>query len=160
MNIEQIILLLAWVIIISALIIFIPKDKIPNALVAFHIKQMITWLFGLTVAEMKLVEYPVRLFSYASKASFTFEFFAYPAICAIFNIHYPEEKSKIFKFGYYAQYCTVITIAEVILEKNTDVIEYIHWAWYWTWITMFTTFFLSRSYYKWFFRKIKNGHAK
>lgn len=160
MTMEQIILLLVWVLTAIILFIFISKDKILNALVAFHIKQLITFLFGLVVVEMKLIKYPVRLFDYASKASFTFEFFAYPAICAIFNVHYPEGKSKPVKFVYYALYTTVMTVTEVILEKYTDVIEYINWSWYWTWITLFVTFFLSRSYYKWFFKKVNTGHTK
>src|SRR5699024_10269989 len=117
-------------------------------------------MLALVFVEMKLIKYPVRLFDYASKASFTFEFFVYPAICAIFNVHYPEGKGKIVKFGYYALYTTVITVTEVIIEINTDLIEYIHWSWYWTWITLFTTFFLARSYYKWFFKNINTGHTK
>ncbi|UOR12629.1 CBO0543 family protein [Halobacillus amylolyticus] len=154
MSIEHVILLTVWIVAFSALLILIPKDKILHALVAFHIKQCITWLFGIIVVEMRLIKYPVRLFDYATKASFTFEFFAYPAICAIFNVYYPEGKNKIAKFGYYALYTSVITVIEVILEINTNLIEYIHWSWYWTWITLFVTFFLARSYYKWFFKRI------
>ncbi|UOQ91448.1 hypothetical protein MUO14_12715 [Halobacillus shinanisalinarum] len=160
MTMEQIILVLAWVISISILLIFIPKDKIRNAIVAFQFKQVLTWLFGLAVVQMRMIEYPVRLFDYASRASFTFEFLAYPAICAIFNVHYPEGKSKIAQFGYYALYTSVITVTEVILERYTNLIVYIHWSWYWTWITLFTTFFLSHLFYKWFFRKINTGHTK
>ncbi|QKY70623.1 CBO0543 family protein [Lentibacillus sp. CBA3610] len=160
MTMEQIILVLVWVTSISILLIFIPKDKILNALVAFQVKQVLTWLFGLLVVEMRLIKYPVRLFDYASKASFTFEFLAYPAVCAIFNVHYPEGKGKIAQFGYYALYTSAMTVTETILEKYTDVIDYIDWSWYWTWITLFTTFFLARSYYKWFFKKITTGHTK
>lgn len=155
MTLEQIILLLVWIIIISALFILIPKVKILYALVAFHIMQLLTWMFGLAVVEMGLIHYPDRLFPFASNTSFTFEYFAYPAICAIFNIYYPKGKSKIMQFGYYAAYSTGITILESILEINTDLIEYVHWSWYWTWITLFATFFLSRMYYNWFFRKVK-----
>lgn len=160
MSMEQTILLLVWIITIFLLFIFIPKDKILHALLAFHIMQLLTWLFGLIVVEMRLIKYPIRLFEYVTKSSFTFEFLAYPAICAIFNIHYPKGKSKIAQFSYYALYASVITVTEIILEINTDLIEYIHWSWYWTWITLFTTFILSRSYYKWFFRKISSGDAK
>ncbi|ENH97722.1 hypothetical protein J416_04121 [Gracilibacillus halophilus YIM-C55.5] len=162
MSIEHIIIIMVWIVSFSVLFIFIPKDKILHALVASHIKQAITWVFGLIVSNYRLIEYPVRLFPYTSKASFTFEFFAYPAICAIFNVHYPEGRSRVAKFGYYALYSSIITIIEIILERNTDVINYIHWSWYWTWITLFISFFLSRSYYKWFFNRIYShcGHTK
>lgn len=154
MNIEQVILLASWIILIIALFIFIPKDKIRHALLTFHVMQVLTWLFGLVVVEMRLIKYPVRMFAFASKTSFLFEFFAYPAICAIFNIHFPNKKNKVIQFGYYALYATIMTAFEKTLEVNTNLIVYLHWSWYWTWITLFITLFLSRAYYKWFFRKI------
>ncbi|WP_345788342.1 CBO0543 family protein [Desulfosporosinus orientis] len=62
---------------------FIPKDKIRKALIAFLFKQVITWAVGLGVVELRLIEYPVRLFPYANRTSFSFEYFIYPSICAI-----------------------------------------------------------------------------
>nr|WP_282434416.1 CBO0543 family protein [Desulfosporosinus orientis] len=42
-----------------------------------------TWAVGLGVVELRLIEYPVRLFPYANRTSFSFEYFIYPSICAI-----------------------------------------------------------------------------
>ena len=152
MMIERIIEITAWVIVTGLLFWLIPRDKVREAFLIFFFKQLITWIFGLSIVEFGLVEYPVRLFSNATSTSFTFEYFVYPAICVLFNFYYPEGKHWFRQLGHYVLYVTGITILEVILERNTQLIKYLHWSWYWTWITLFATFFISRMYYKWFFR--------
>ncbi|WP_041721221.1 CBO0543 family protein [Alkaliphilus metalliredigens] len=152
MSKEVIILIVAWFITINMLVLLVPKNKIREAQVIFLFKQLLSWLLGLIVAQYKLIEYPVRLFSYANKASFTFEFFIFPALCVVFVLYYPERKSHTRQFMYYLYFCTAITTLEIFLEKYTNVIGYIHWAWYLTWITLFLTFYASRKYYVWFFR--------
>jgi hypothetical protein len=157
MNRDYALLIVQWLVTIGLLIRFIPRNKIREAFVAFSIKQMLTWLLGLIVAELRLIEYPVRLFPYANKASFTFEFFVYPSICAIFNINFPENKSNFKKFMYYFYYCTSITVAEVITERYTNILKYIHWTWYITWITLFLTFILTRRFFVWFYKLNQKG---
>lgn len=151
-NKDLIILFSAWVITIIMLILFIPKSKIREAQLVFLFKLSITWLIGLLVVEFRLIEYPVELFRYATKTSFSFEYFIFPSICAVFNINYPNKKSYLRQFMHYFYFCTTMTILEVLCEKYTNIIKYIHWTWYLTWITLFITFFLSRKYYIWFFR--------
>lgn len=146
----------AWIVTVVALIIFVPKDKIREAQVIYLFKQLITWLFGLAVVELRLIEYPVRLLSYANRTSFTFEYFIYPSLCVIFNLRYPQNDSYFRQFLYYSYYCTAMTLLEVFVERYTNVITYLHWSWYVTWITLFITFYISRSYYVWFF-KIKRS---
>lgn len=152
MGKEYVLIALQWIATIILLILFIPKEKFREAQVAFFFKQLITWLLGLAVVELHLIEYPVRLFPYANKTSFTFEYFVYPSLCAIFNVHYPQDKSLFRQFLYYFSYCSVITVLEVIVERETQIINYIHWDWYVSWSTLFLTFYLTRIYYVWFFR--------
>ncbi|MGI6453050.1 MAG: CBO0543 family protein [Syntrophomonadaceae bacterium] len=155
MSIEVLILTTVWILTIIMLILLVPKNRIREAIVVFFFKQFITWIIGLTVAEYKLISYPVRLFSYANKASFTFEYFVYPAICVVFILHYPEGRSNLRKFLYYFNFSTVMTIIEILCERYTRIIEYIHWEWYITWVTLFVTFYISRKFYVWFFSKVK-----
>lgn len=152
MEREYILITIEWIITIGLLIKFIPRNKIREAQVAFLFKQFITWLIGLAVVEARLIEYPARLFPHANRTSFTFEYFVYPSICAIFNVHYPENKSVLGQFMYYFYYCTTITGLEVLVEKYTKILKYIHWSWYITWITLFITFYMTRKYYMWFFK--------
>ena len=134
------------------LIVFVPKRKLREAQVIFFFKQLITWFIGLVVAQYELIKYPVRSFSNATKSSFDFEYFIYPAICVVFNLHYPVGKSYIRQFMHYFYFCTIMTIIEVVCEKYTEIITYIHWTWYLTWLTLFITFYISRKFYIWFFR--------
>ena len=153
MKLEWWILLGVWLL-SSGLLFLIPKQKLRLAITAFVFMQAVTWMFGLIVVEVGLLTYPVRLFAKANRASFTYEFFAYPAVAVIFNVFYPHLSRKAVKFFYYGAYCTALTIPEVLIEKYTDLLEYHHWTWYWTWITLFLTFMISRGFCVWFFRGI------
>lgn len=150
---DSFLLISGWLISIVLLIVFVPKNKFREANLLFLFMQFITWIMGTAVAEMKLIEYPVRSFPYAYKGSFDFEFFIYPSFCVLFNLYYPENKDKLRKFMHYFYYCTGLTMAEVMAGRYTNIIRYIHWGWYVTWITLFITFFITRQYYIWFYRK-------
>ncbi len=157
MSIDVIVLALGWIITIAVLFFSIPINRIREALLIFFFKQLITWILGITVAQYGLIEYPVRSFPYATRASFDFEYFIYPAVCVVFNLHYPEGKSRFRQFMHYAITCTIVTVVEVLCEKHTNIINYIHWTWYITWLTLFITFFASRKFYVWFFRRHKKA---
>ena len=152
MNRERAIIITEWIIMIIMLIKFIPRNRVREAHVAFLFKQLLTWLLGLAVVEFGLIEYPIRCFANATKTNFTFEYFIYPSICAIFNVNYPLKKGPWGQFMYYFYYCTTMTVIEVIYERNTNIVKYIHWTWYITWISLFLTFYITRRYYVWFFK--------
>jgi len=143
----------AWFILVLLLIKFVPKHRIREASVAFLFKQAITWLFGLIVVEKNLIKYPFHVFfKKKSKTSFTFEYFVYPAICVLFNLYYPEKKGYIVKIFYHFSYTSIITMFEMFAVKYTKLIKYNNWTWYYTSITLWLTFYLSRIFQRWFFR--------
>ena len=146
MNVDYILITIEWIVTIGLLIRFILRQKIREAYIAFLFKQVITWVTGLLVVELRLIEYPIRLFPYATKSCFTFEYFVYPSICAILNVHYPKNKNAFGQFMYYFYYCTTITGMEVLTERYTNILKYVHWTWYITWITLFITFYMTRSF--------------
>ncbi len=157
-RVERKIEVVSWIVTALLLIRFIPRNKIREALVAFKFKQIITWIFGLVVVELGLIKYPKRLFfKHTTKSSFTFEFFVYPAICAIFNVNYPEKRNGFAKSCYYLFFAGIITVFEVIAVRYTRLIRYPHWKWYWSFFTLWITFYWSRIYYRWFFRIGKNA---
>lgn len=122
-------------------------------MVAFLFKQLITFLIGLMVVELGLLEFSVREFASINRTSFTFEYYAFTVVCAAFNVWYPIGRSIPIQFAYYAGYSSVLTSIEVIIEKYTDLIEYIHCDWYIAWITMCLLFLISRLFCVWFFTK-------
>jgi hypothetical protein len=148
-------LLLSVYVLATGILLFIPKNKIRLAVVAFLFKQVITFLLGLMVVELGLIEYPFRLFASINRTSFTFEYYAFPVICAVFNVRYPNDRSILIQLGYYAAFSSVLTIVEVIIEKYTYLIKYIHWEWYITWVTICISFFISRLCRIWFFGKAR-----
>ncbi|RIX52210.1 hypothetical protein D3P08_14220 [Paenibacillus nanensis] len=154
---ERTILIGVWLLALLLLILTTQRNQIREAFVIFSFKQMLTWLFGLLVAQHKLIEYPVREFPYASRSSFSFEYFIYPAICVVFNLKFPENKGILQKTLWYLFFPTWMTILEVLLEKYTNLIHYITWHWYWTWVTLLMTFFVSRLFYVWFISKQTGG---
>lgn len=163
MRLEHIILISSWFIMILLLWKFVPRNKIREASVIFLFKQMMTWLLGLIIVNFNWIEYPVRFFSNATKSSFTFEYFVFPAICVLFNLHFPDNKGWLKKFNHYFIYIFIMTSIEVTLEKYTMIIEYNEWKWYWSAIGLFVTFYISRKYYLWFFNRevgLKNNTKK
>ncbi|WP_239631008.1 CBO0543 family protein [Paenibacillus sp. H1-7] len=128
------------------LILIIPRQKHRLAMVAFLFKQYITCIFGHAVVEHKLLAYPVRELADVSRTSFTYEYMAYPMTCAVFNAYYPNHRSGWIQFGYYVLFTTVLTIVEVLLVQYTDLIRYIRWNWFWSWVTIFLTFLMTRAF--------------
>ncbi len=151
MSKEKVIEISSWVLLVILLLVFVPFSRIREALVVFFVKQTITWYFGVLVVQYGLIEYPLRFFPKATNTSFTFEFFIYPAICVLFNLYYPFGTSYLWQFAYYAVYTSAITAFEVVLEKHTNLITYIRWSWFWTWVTILLTFIMSNWFYRWFF---------
>lgn len=143
----------SWIVTALLFILFVPRKKLRQAFLAFKFKMFITWIFGLIVVQLGLIKYPSRLFfKQTTKSSFTFEFFVYPAICAIFNVHYPEKINGFRKLLYYLFFAGTITVFEVFAVKYTKLIRYPNWKWYWSFITLWLTFYISHIYYRWFFK--------
>lgn len=153
MRLEYWILLGVWV--LSFLLLFlIPRNKRRLALVAYLFKQSITYLLGLVAVEYGLLEYPVRELAKVNRTSFTYEYMAYPVICAVFNAYYPVKGSRLRKCLYYAAFCTGMTVPEVLLERYTELVRYIHWHWWTTWLSLLVTFFATRRFCVLFFKNI------
>ncbi|WP_134705211.1 CBO0543 family protein [Ammoniphilus sp. YIM 78166] len=152
MSLESIIEVTSWVVMVILLLIFVPKTKFRDAQVIFLFHQTMTWFLGILVVELRWLEYPVRFLAFAIRTSFTFEFFVFPALAILFILKYPVAKGRLGRITYAVAFTTILTIFEVVLEKYTDLIEYHEWTWYWTWIAILVTFYVSRKYYNWFFK--------
>lgn len=146
------ILYFVWIVTTLSLFLLIPKSKVRLALVAFLFNQVITWPVGLFVAEMGWVEYPIRFFEKANKASFTFEYFFYPVMCVYFNVYFPDGKPLLVRAAYYTLFCSILTLAELLILQHTNLIRYIHWNAYLSWVTLCITFYITRKFCLWFFK--------
>jgi hypothetical protein len=151
MKIEFTILYTVWAIALF-LILAVPKNLRREASVATLIQQCITWFLGLLAVEWNLIEYPYREFASVNETSFTYEFFAFPVVSSYYVLFYPKNKKWLQGLGYTALFTTVLTIPEVVFEKYTNLINYLHWHWYFTWISVFLTLYLLLALYRWFFK--------
>ncbi|TCJ02216.1 CBO0543 family protein [Cytobacillus praedii] len=159
---EKTIIVSALTVTFFLIVRFVPKDKIREAQLIFLFKQVLTWLFGLIVVEMGLIKYPYRLFfKKASKSSFSFEYFIYPALSVLYNLHYPEKRKLLVRILFNTLYPSLITLLEMIALKYTRLIKYEkNWSWYWSFISMFITNYLSHLYFKWFFKNQQPEKAR
>ena len=148
---ERLIIGFIWLICFIS-IWFIPKNKRREASAIFLIAQLFAWTLGLLVVEAGLIEYPVRLFWKANATSFTFEYLLLPFLCIFFNLYYPNTKRSYKKLAYYIIIFSVFSLMEYLAEKHTKILIYIHWEWYYTFISMGMVFYLVRAVYKWFFK--------
>ncbi|GHH99472.1 CBO0543 family protein [Neobacillus kokaensis] len=153
MKIEYIIELGSCILALGLLFFGVPKSKLREMSVSILLMQSLTWLLGGIVVELKLIEYPTRLFSYAFRTSFTFEFIVFPIISVLFNLYFPKKSPVMTKILYSITFPTILIIGEVILKKYTNNIKYIQWNWFYSWSSMWLTLLLAYGFYKWFFQK-------
>ncbi len=151
MSIESFIEHYVWMI-TAISVFFIPKYYYRRASISFLFMIFVSWFLGIIVVEYDLIEYPKRFLASVNETSFTFEFFVFPVIGVFFNLYYPASSTRWKQFIYTAALTTGIVIPEIIVEKYTDLIEYINWTWYISWISIFATFALLRFFYKWYFK--------
>ncbi|WP_338473226.1 CBO0543 family protein [Niallia sp. XMNu-256] len=137
---------------VSALLLlfYVPRNRFREANIISLLKQTITFLLEVLVVEKKLITYPFRR---TLTSSFTFEYLVYLALCVLFNLYYPEKRNFVVKFLYYFVHTWFITGFEMIALKYTNIIRYKKWTWYWSYITVWLTYYISRSYHKWYMRK-------
>ncbi|MFC4098039.1 CBO0543 family protein [Paenibacillus xanthanilyticus] len=159
LAIDRTILISIDIIIALALIWLTPKDKLREATIIFLFKQTMTWSFGLLVVEWGLIEYPVREFVRANATSFSFEYFIYPSLCVIFNLRYPTRSARWKRWAWILAFPTAMTILEVMIERNTELIRFVHWNGYYTWITLLLTYLMSRTYFVWMYRHSGKGYS-
>lgn len=152
---EVIIETFAWILAIILFYLFGIKVNLRIAIIGFLFMQAITWPSGYIVTEMNLISYPVRFFDYASKSSFTFEYLVFPVVSGLFSVYYPKKSSKLKKITYTFVIVSTLTIAEIILERYTDTVEYLNWTWYLSFITMFISLHVSNFLSYWLVKKFK-----
>ncbi|MGG4489903.1 CBO0543 family protein [Metabacillus idriensis] len=158
MNIERWIIAGAIVLCILLIWKFVPKEKAREAWVPFLSMSSLTWAAGLFVVQKGWIYYPVQLLSkenQVNESSFTFEFFLFPVLAILFSLHYPSSKKIQSKWLYAIVFSGVFTIAEVILEKYTNAVEYDEWKWYWTFFSVMLALMMNHQYVIWFKKGLK-----
>ncbi|CAG7642687.1 hypothetical protein PAESOLCIP111_04370 [Paenibacillus solanacearum] len=156
---ERIILIGAWIVSITALIVFVPLRRWREAAVAFMAGQSITWITSITFVEWGLFENPVREFTKATSANFTFNFIFYPTVGALHCLYYPYGKSLAMRVLSSVSIPTVLVGLLLLVRTHTQLLRYIHYTWYINWLVFVIGYFAVRKYYEWFFQIETAGKA-
>jgi hypothetical protein len=155
MKLDAVILVAVPIISVLSLI-FVPKNKLFQAQFIFLFVDLPTWILGLTVVELGLIEYPYRELSAVNRTSFIFEYIVLPIMCIHFYVHFPEHSSRAAKFKYYFVITFIFTCIEYLTEKYTDLLKYTGWKLSWTFISICFIFWLSIEVTHWFFNGISS----
>jgi len=150
MSLEIIILILIWTIGVLLFVCFTQKRK-RKFLLAFLFCQSFTWISTLVYTSLDLIAFPTREFPIATDLLVTTEYFFYPLLCGFYIIYEPKV-NFFFRIIYLSLFTSLLVLLDVILEKHTNLIEYVQYAWYWTWISLFCLYAFTNFIYHWFFQ--------
>lgn len=118
------------------------KPPIKDWLLAFFITGYFALILGVTVVESGMLSYPVTIFPYFDSSPL-FELVLFPVL----SLHYYQTTYHYSFKGYLMKgflYTTILTVIEFFLEKYTELIHYISWKWYYTFISVYVFFVLIR----------------
>ena len=122
------------------------REKLKDWLLIFFLKGYIASLLDQIIVKKKHVSYPVRFMSKYFDSSILFDYLLFPLLCVFYNR--TSEKSNLNSiFLQPFIYSTPMTVLEVILEKNTNLIKYKKkWNWLITYVTLVVTFLFVRGF--------------
>ncbi|MDL4842520.1 CBO0543 family protein [Aquibacillus rhizosphaerae] len=151
MEFNYIILITIWIIGVALFITFTPKHKKRRLILAFLICQAFTWLSDLLLLNFNLIAFPVREFPSATDMLVTTDYFLYPLLCGFYIIYEPEQRLFV-RFIYLSACISTLVFIDIMISKFTDLIEYLNYDWYWTWLLFLCIFAITNIIYQWFFR--------
>jgi hypothetical protein len=152
MNIDYIVMALIWIIGLILLKVFTPKNRKRKLIFAIFICQAFIWLSDLIHVKYKLLLFPTREFPHATDILITTDYFFYPLLCGFYIIYEPKV-NLLWRTLYLSLWISGIVLFDVLIERYTNLIEYINYAWYWTWGVFFCLFALTNLIYHWFFHR-------
>ncbi|WP_144555412.1 CBO0543 family protein [Bacillus sp. X1(2014)] len=155
MSVDYIFILAMWVSGVMAYMFLTPKNQYRKLLFSLLTCQSLLWLNSLIHVEFNLLAFPVREFPKATDLLITTEYFFYPLLCG-FYIGYEPKRSYKIRLIYLSVWISFLTVYDVILVKYTNLIEYVHYAWYFTWIDLFCIFAVTNWIHQWFFKNKEN----
>lgn len=151
MSTEQIIGIIAAGVALLLLIFAVDWRYFREWVVVFLFKGLLDLLWGGAVVQLRMIEYPVRLFPQYYSSSMLFDIWVFPILCILYN-QITREKGLWPILGYALLFGAGVTAVEYPLERYTALIKYIRWSWLTSFLTLTVTFLSSRAFmafYRW-----------
>lgn len=149
MSFDYIIVTFVWIIGFFIFVFFTPKHHKRKMIIAALLFQSFTWLNSLIHLELELIAFPIREFPEASDVLFATEYFLYPILYGLYIMHEPKRNFSI-QFIYLLAVVSGFVGIELVFVHFTNLVVYIHYAWYLEWSAFFIMFVLSNCVYRWF----------
>ncbi|RYG73506.1 hypothetical protein EU245_06420 [Lentibacillus lipolyticus] len=132
-------LILLWMFFITGIVLFIrfaKKYPLQEWLICYLLAAHLAIFLGQLVVSYELLYYPVKLFP-QFRSSVLYEYLLLP-IMSVYYYYQTSSNSSMFRMLRVALLISgTSTVFEVVLEKNTDLIHYIQWHWYYSLISIF-----------------------
>jgi hypothetical protein len=151
MSIERIIIIGIWVIGALFIVLFIPRKKIREAIMAFLFCQALMWLIVLINVRLGLLRFPVREFPSATDLPFTLNYFLWPAISVFYYIHEPKS-GFVTRSVYLLIYVAGTSLTHLAIAHYTQLMDYVKLKWYLSFLFPVFFFLATRFYCTWFFK--------
>ena len=151
MSVDYVYIIIMWVIGMLAFLFLTPKNHYRKLLFTLLVCQAFLWLNSLIHVEFNLLAYPVREFPKATDLLITTEYFFYPLLSG-FYIAYEPKRSLMIRVIYLSIWISAFTLYDLILVNYTNLVTYVHYAWYFTWIDYFCIFAVTNLVNHWFFK--------
>lgn len=113
---------IVMVISILLLLIFVRRDQVRMAFLAFLIAQLFSWPITLLYAQFGLQESPVRLFPHATESNFLFAFMFHPSVFTAYYLHYPQKARKRRKILYLVAVCAFPILFQYLTSLVTNLV--------------------------------------
>jgi len=123
MKYDYIVLISFWIIVPLVLWKIIPRNRIHEAISAFLIFHMLTWLFSIFLTNAGLFETPIRFFKYATKISFTLEYLIFPSFAVCFAVSFPKGAGYIKRSTHYMFWVLMILAFMFLLGTFTNIAQ-------------------------------------
>ncbi|MEI7026387.1 CBO0543 family protein [Paenibacillus sp. y28] len=130
---------------------FVPRQRIREAWVSFLFTQVIAWSAGGLIYNAHLISAPVRLFPAATHQNVMTAYFIFPALSALYYIHFPMGRFK--RFLCTCAYSGVVALLTFCMDAFTDLLRFDHWNAAHYFVFSLVTLPVCRWFTLWFFRK-------
>jgi hypothetical protein len=150
---DYLVLVAMWLFGIVGFILFIPHKDRRKGLLAAIMFQAFIWLCDMPSFTYGLLSAPVRIFPKATDLTVTINYFFYPILFAIFNVHRKEKNSLWSRFTYFFVWISILTLFDIALERYTDLIKYGSLTWFGMWIYIGFLFYISKVCCNWFYKE-------
>ncbi|HLS08763.1 CBO0543 family protein [Lentibacillus sp.] len=131
-------IILLWIFLILGLILLniaFKKQPLKNWLLCFLIAAYFVTILGDLVVKYELLSYPVQLFP-LFQSSVLYEYLLLPVMCVYY--YQRTYRRGVFNWFWMALvYSSFLTAFEVLLERNTDLVHYITWNWFYSLVSQF-----------------------